>query len=159
MLPKVPRSSWLQHSQDFLTVISKTRRFVVWGTVEYQIPDIDELDKKINQMKRPNTYSIFYAQMSCDSKVITDLTHFRKAGFYDFPAFGVGNKRKLETYIGFFLCEEKSIFPKFPNGGMASWSNIVFMSQLISGLMNLRGSTSRHSCTSKILVRKIMSGV
>ena len=91
-------------------------------------------------MKRPKTHSIFYAQMSCGSKVITDLTHFRKAGFYDFPAFGVGNKRTLETYISFFLCEEKSIFPKFPNGGIASWSNIVFMSQLISGLMNLGGS-------------------
>ena len=114
MLPKVPRSSWLQHSQDFLGVISKTRRFVVWGTIESQIPDIDELDKKINRMKRPKTHSIFYAQMSCDSKVITDLTHFRKAGFYDFPAFGVGNKRTLETYISFFLCEEKSMFPKSP---------------------------------------------
>ena len=73
-----------------------------------------ELDKKINRIKRPKTYPIFYAQMSCDSKVITDLTHFRKAGFYDFPAFGVGNKRTLETYISFFLCEEKSIFPKSP---------------------------------------------
>ena len=107
MLPKVPRSSWLQHSQYFLRIISKTRRFVVWGTVEYQIPDIDQLDKKVSWMKRPKTHSIFYAKMSCGSKVITDLTHFRKAGFYDFPAFGVGNKTTLETSPGLFSFERK----------------------------------------------------
>ena len=36
----------------------------------------------------------------CDSYY--DLTYFWKAGFYDFPAFGGGNKTTLETSLGFF---------------------------------------------------------
>ena len=59
----------------------------------------------------------------CDSYY--DLTYFWKAGFYDFPAFGGGNKTTLETSSGFFLSGEKSTNSSFNVPTEVIWKGLT----------------------------------
>ena len=101
--------------------------------------------------------------LDCDSW----LTYFWKAGFYDFPAFGVGNKTTLETSPGLFSFERKVnqykfcfiMFPEKPFEKNHLWASLkryqhfnmryLELKSLDAHMLKEREETKRKSTTSR----------